>query len=172
MTIPNTVRADQAFGIPGEFAFDSPSRVQPGTIDPAQSAAESVIGRYFSKHRVTGLYTSVGNALTDAALIFGGILGFPKEQALYGDALAPSMLVPPGSTDAQFVEMGMVNAFVINACKEGDVVAAEVGTGKLYAYVNAAAVPAVTHFLIPNAKVYRSENSVAGGAVVCVKLTN
>lgn len=172
MSFPNTVRAALAFGIPGEFAFDSPQRVQPGTIDPEQDAEQSVIGRYFSKDPATGLYSSEADPLTDTSLIFGGILGFPKERALYGDSLEASMLAPPGATDAQFIEMGMVNAFVENVSFEGYVVAGVVGTGELAAYVNAAAVPAVTHFLIPNATVYRSENSVAGGAVVCVKLTN
>lgn len=172
MTFPNTVRVSQAFGVPGEFAFDSPQRVQPGTIDPTQDADQAVVGRYFSKHRTTGVYTSEGDPLTDSALVFGGILGFPKEFARYGNDLDATLLIPPGTPDAQFIEMGMVNAFVINASKEGDVVAAEVGTGRLFAYVNEAAIPAVTHFIVPNATVYRSENSVAGGAVVCVKLTN
>jgi hypothetical protein len=172
MAFPNTVRADMAFGVPGEMAFDSPQRVRPGTIDPDQDAAVSIIGRYFSLDRVTGLFTSEGDPLTDSDLIFGGLLAFPKEYALYGDALEPTLTVPPGTPDAQFVQMGTPLAFVINASKEGDVIAAEVGTGRLFAYVNEAAIPAATHFIVPNTTVYRSENSVAGGAVVCIKMTN
>lgn len=172
MTFPSTVRQDMAFGVPGEMAFNSPERVQPGTIDPAQSATQSVVGRYFSKDQDTGLFTSTGNPLTDTTLVFGGILGFPKEYALYGSDLEATLAIPPGTPDAQFIQMGMPLVFVIGVSKEGYVIAGEVGTGRLFAYINDAAIPATTHFKIPNATVYRSENSIAGGAVVCVKLTN
>lgn len=171
MAFPGQVREYMAYGIPGEFQYDSPSRVQPGTIDPTNAQAATVIGHYFSKNKETGLYTSTGNPLTDDDLIFGGILGFPKEKVIRSAEYLPSMQVLPGSPDNQFIEMGMPNVFVNNACLEGNVLAAEIGTGRIFAYENEAAIP-VTHFPITNAVVYRSENSNPAGAVVTVKLTN
>lgn len=171
MPFQGQVREFMAYGIPGEFQYDSPSRVQPGTIDPANAAAQTAIARYYSKNQETGLYTSTGNPLEDEDLIFGGILGFPKEKVLLSAQYAPSMLVVPGSADNQFVEMGMINVLINNVCLEGYVAAAEIGTGRIFAYANAEAVPE-THFLIPNTVVYRTENSNPAGAVVTLKLTN
>lgn len=171
----STVYADMGAGIPGELAFDSPLRATPGMIDPAYATpANVVIGRFFTKNRDTNLYAPGGDMAANADLIFGGILGGPKEQiglGVLGNPFAPTMVIPLGEIGT-FYEMGMVFVAAPAACQEGDV-AVYVKTTGVISFVpheSTGTIPA-TQAVIPNAVVYRVV-ATAAGDVACIKLTN
>lgn len=169
-----TINSNMGVGIPGELAFDGPLRAQPGFIDPAATAANCVLGRYFTKNRDTGLYAPGGDTTANADLMLGGIAGTPKELINYGTAaggpLAPSLLVKPGSL-ATFFEMAMVFVQVAAPCQVGDKVIYAVATGIIATVPAETAVPAGS-LAVPNAVVYRHATDLAGGDVICIKLTN
>lgn len=169
-----TVNKDIGVGIPGELAFDGPLRVTPGTIDPAATAANCVLGRYFTRNRDTGLYGPGGDTAGNVDLQFGGIAGNPKELINYGTAaggpLAPSLLVKPGSL-ASFTEMGMVWVSVAAPAQISDKVIYTIATGVIATVPAETAVPALS-LAVPNAVVYRIGTDLAGGDVICIKLTN
>lgn len=168
-----TIRSNLGSGIPGEFAYTGPRRVKPGFIAAAATAANCVIGSFYTKNVATG-ELSPGGAIADGVTIFGGILGFPKEHVSFGtlgDPFSATLTLPPGAK-GDFIEMGEPFVFVNNVCKRGDLLAYELTTGKIYAYSDEASVPG-TQALIPNAVVSGMNfNSAAGGSVVIVTLTN
>lgn len=169
-----TVNRDIGAGIPGELAFDGPLRATPGTIDPAATAANCVLGRYFTKNRDTALYGPGGDTAGNVDLHFGGIAITPKELINYGTAaggpLAPSLLMKPGSL-ATFVEMGMVWVSVAAPAQITDKVIYTIATGVIATVPAETAVPALS-LAVPNAVVYRVGTDLAGGDVICIKLTN
>lgn len=168
-----TVNSNIGAGIPGELAFDGPLRATPGTIDPAATAANCVLGRYFTKNRDTGLYGPGGDTAGNVDLQFGGIAGTPKELINYGSStnhLAPSLLVKPGSL-ATFFEMGMVWVSVAAPAQISDKVIYTIATGVIATVPAETAVPALS-LAVPNAVVYRIGTDLAGGDTICIKLTN
>lgn len=170
--LQSTVNANIAAGIPGELAFDSPKRASPGQIDPAALAANCVIGRYFTKNRDTGLYAPGGNTATNNDLVFGGILGSPKEHVgigALGDPFAPTLAIQPGSIGT-FFEMCMIFVISPAPCQEGDIAIYNTTTGVISFLSRETAVPAGS-LQIPNAVVHRVA-AVAAGDVACIKLTN
>lgn len=173
MTLQSTVYSTTGRGLPGELAFDTPLRANAGTIDPAATAANCMIGRYYTKSRTTGLYRPGGDTATDTTLIFGGIAGSPKSSIAYGvlnDPLAPSLALQPGDT-TDFFEMATPWISVNAPAVIGDVVAYDIVTGVMYTYAPGASIPA-GRLAVPNAVVYRVGTSLAGGDIICVKLTN
>lgn len=173
MTLQSTVYSTLGHGVPGELAFDTPLRATPGTIDPAATAANCVMGRYFTKSRTTGLYRPGGDTATDTTLIFGGIAGSPKSAIAYGvgtDPFAASLALAPGDT-TDFFEMATPWIRVTAAALIGDIVAYDIVTGQLFTYAPGATIPA-GRLAVPNAVVYRVGTSLSGGDVICVKLTN
>lgn len=175
MPFQTAIPSKQGYGVVGEFAFDSPSRVQPSLIDPAATAANCEIGRVFTITKATGLYLPGGD-LSLATIKFGGILGFPKENVLYGTAnggaLSGSLLVKPG-TIGSFIEMGMVIVKINGAANVGDIGVYTVadGTVGVVAPANVGAIPG-TQRQIPNCEVYRTAAIGAGDHLVVFKLTN
>lgn len=169
-----TVNKDIGAGIPGELAFDGPLRATPGMIDPAATAANCVLGRYFTKSRLTGLYGPGGDTAGNPDLVFGGIAGTPKEMINYGTAaggpLAPSLLLKPGS-QATFFEMATPWVSVGAPAHISDTVIYEIATGIISTVPHETAVPALS-LAVPNAVVYRVGTTLSGGDVVCIKLTN
>lgn len=169
-----TVNRDIGAGIPGELAFDGPLRATPGIIDPAAVAANCVLGRYFTKNRDTALYGPGGDTGANADLVLGGIAITPKELINYGTAaggpLAPSLLMKPGSL-ATFVEMGMVWVSVTAPAQISDKVIYAIATGVISTVPHETAVPALS-LAVPNAEVHRVGTDLAGGDVICIKLTN
>lgn len=169
-----TINSTIAAGIPGELAFDGPLRATPGFIDAAAVAANCVLGRYFTKNRVSGFYGPGGDTGTNVDLILGGIAGTPKEQIAYGTLgapLAPSLAVKPGSL-VTFFEMGMVWVRLAAPCKQGDIAVYTIATGVISTVPpeSIGTLP-VTQLRVPNAVVYRVAADAAGD-VACIKLTN
>lgn len=77
----SAVRFDQAYGLPGEFAFDGPQRAEPGilrTTDPTQN----VFGRVFSLDSALPGIWRAGDALDNGERF--GIMVSPKEHVSYG----------------------------------------------------------------------------------------
>lgn len=170
----STVLGDLAAGIPGELAFDSPLRCSPGFVAADATPANVVIGRFFTKNRDTGLYQPGGDMVANDDLLFGGIMGSPKEQiglGVFGDPFAPSLTIPVGSL-ASFYEMCMLWVIAPAACQVGDIAVYTIATGVISTIKpeDLADLPA-TQLQIPNAVVYRVA-ALAAGDVACIKLTN
>lgn len=138
----NTVNRSVPFGMVGEVAIDSPSRVSPARI-VAKSGTPAAVGRAFGFTETTELGNyQVYDRVTVGAKPFFGILVAPKEYALYGNTtegpLGASLEMPEGA-NASFIRMGIVNLDVIN----GDTAAATITPGsKLYYCAAAGAVQA------------------------------
>lgn len=173
MALQTTVYRTLARGIPGELAFDGPLRASPGAISPTASAANCVIGRYFTKSRTDGTYRPGGDTATDTTLTFGGIAGSPKSAIAYGvlnDPLAPSLQLRPGSI-TDFFEMATPWISVAAPAKVGDVVAYDIVTGELSTFAPGASITA-GKLAVPNTTVYRVGTDASGGDIIACKLTN
>lgn len=133
----NTVNRSVPFGMVGEIAIDSPSRVSPARIT-AKAGTPAAVGRAFGFTDTTELGNyQVYDHVTVGAAPFFGILVQPKEYALYGNTaegpLGASLEMPEGA-NASFIRMGIVNLDVIN----GDTGAATITPGAKLYYCNAA----------------------------------
>jgi len=87
MAFQSTVSANQAYGVPGELAFEGPLRAQPYTL-VSVDAAYNVFGRAFT-------VTSEGVAAAGGVGVFAGILVNPKASVSYGTTSGP--LAPANS---------------------------------------------------------------------------
>lgn len=173
-TFQSVVRPDQAFGLPGEIAFDSPLRAQPGVIAAAVAQGARIIGYFYTKSAVTGEYTPGGTLGGD--VIFGGIAAMPKEFAsggtAAGGALAPTLALPINEKPT-FVEMGMINVLATAPCKYGDGILYDIASGQIKGTLqDRTATPPVGQAFIPNASVYRSHATGSGQVTIVAKLTN
>lgn len=128
MGFQTTVALAQGFGMVGEIILEGPTRAKPGVLKG--TAADIVVGRYFTRDASDGQYAPGG---TDQD---GGILSNPKAYASIGTSaggpLAPTLVVPAG-TVGELLEMGGVVAALGNACKPGDLVQFKVSDGTLKA---------------------------------------
>lgn len=125
MPFPTAVQAAQAYGIVGEFAYDSPRRAKPYILDSVD-AAYNVFGRAFT-------VKSEGVAQAGGTGIFAGVLCNPKEHVGYGSGglpLGPSTAIPNGIT-AALCEMGELWIAVPGAAVIGDRVYYDNTTGIL-----------------------------------------
>jgi hypothetical protein len=149
-----------ALGVIGEFWLDAggSSRVQPGVLKG--TAANIVIGRWFTRDPADGLFLPGGDAGVP-----GGILMNPKEYSTAGTAaggaLAPTLTLLAGTvgsfcTDTPGIVVRLGNAAAVGAGVYYDDV-----TGELFAGVAGAG-----QTQIPNAAVVRFANLAAGLAVV------
>lgn len=91
MSFPNVVRADQATGIPGEFALDGPHRAKPAIL-VSPDAANNIVGARYCTMTAEGVARAGGTGA------LGGILANPKVYASYGTVaggpLAATMVLP------------------------------------------------------------------------------
>jgi len=156
MSFQTTVRADQAFGVPGELYADGPTRAQPGIVKG--TAANIVVGRAFTIDTADGQFQPGSDGG-----VFGGILGFPKSLAGYGTAGNPlgATLQVPAGTACQFITMGMVIVQLANASTIGQGVYYDDVTGVL-----SAGTASTGQTQIANAQVVRTTNAAASLAVI------
>lgn len=169
MPFQNTVNWDMASGVPGEIAFDGPTRAEPGILNSAD-AANNVFGRVFSESPAAPGVWRAG--YTDAALDARfAIMISPKEHVSYGTAaggtLAPTLTLPNGVI-ATFLTMGEVWAISAVAADIGDVLIFNNTTGVLTAQPAATAVPGGST-LLPSARVSRNPGNANG--VCTVRIT-
>jgi len=165
MTFQSTVAQFMGFGVPGELFLDGPFRGQPGIID---SAGPNTIGFAFSQ--VAG---SPGHFTVGGTGVFGGILGNPKEYALFGTSadgpLAPSLDLPQYSNGA-FIDMGEIIVNLTSAGNIGDTVDYVNSTGALVArtpsYTPAAGTAAVASSVLTIAALTAGSPAIGVGAVV------
>lgn len=145
------IRADLAFGIPGEIRFDGPNRTQPGTINSAD-ATQNVFGRVFS--RAASGYWRAGDPAGDGVMF--AVLTNPKEFVSSGSSagtLAPTLMLP-NQTIGSFTSMGFVVAATATAADVGYDIHFAKATGVISAQPKGTAVPG-TALLLENATVDR-----------------
>lgn len=70
-TMQSTVNVNLAFGVVGEIIFESPSRIDPLTLD----AVGGTVGNYFTKDATTGIATQGGIVSQGVAVVTGSITG-------------------------------------------------------------------------------------------------
>jgi len=168
MTLQTTVRLDQGWGIIGEIRFNGPQRAEAFQIDPAATAANCLIGSFFTIDVATGLATP-GGAIVSGTRAMAGILVNPKEYSLFGSSagtLAPTLLLPPGAMGV-FLQMGEVVVNSVNAIKIGQQLSYATATGLL------GLDPGSGYAAVPGATVvdYASQTGGGGGLVVA-RMTN
>ena len=160
MAFQSTVRNEQGFGIVGELFDDGPHRVQPFTLR-SDDAAHNVFGRAF-----TVLSEGVAEAGKDSSQVFAGILVSPKEHALIGNGLAPSLTLP-NETEASLLSEGSVVVALGANAAIGDVVIYENATGIVKTIAPGAALPA-NHTHIHGAYVDRVTATAVSGYTLAV----
>jgi hypothetical protein len=123
MSFQKAVQRQYVQGFVGEIAADGPTRARTGIITaPATATNVNRIGRAFGYS--AGLPAMGAGAVTPAtgAIVqlggstYYGVLGTPKDHALYGDASGPlgaSYDLPTGTT-AQFFTMAIMTLSVAN----------------------------------------------------------
>jgi len=115
MAFPTTVNTAQAYGIPGELAFEGPLRAKAMILDSAD-AAYNVFGRAFTTK-------SEGVAQAGGTGPFAGILANPKTAVSFGTAaggpLAPSNVLPNGAVQ-DIADMGIMYVTLAAAAKIHD----------------------------------------------------
>lgn len=161
MVFQTAVRADMAFGVPGELFTDGPVRAAPWTL---LSAKPNVIGY---------AYTLAGDGVAQVGGTgqFVGILVHPKHYASYGTAagtLAPTMELPNQSI-GELLSMGDIVVSLAAAADVGYTVIYDTTTGALSAIAAGVEVPGGSAE-VPNALVSRYKSTGPGLAVIT--LTN
>lgn len=152
MSFQSTVAAALATGVPGELVSDAPIRCRPGVTKG--TAANIVVGRWFTQDPADGLYTPGG---TNAE---GGVLINPKAYASIGTSaggpLAPTLTIPAG-TPGEFLSAGEVYVVLSNAAQIGQGVYYDNTTG-----IMGAGTATTGQTQIAGAKVTRYNNAAAG----------
>lgn len=131
----STVKNALGFGVVGERFDDSPHRAQPFTLR-SDNAANNVFGRAFSV-----VSEGVAKAGKTGSLTFAGILVSPKEHALIGNGLAPSLTLP-NETIATLASEGSWIVALPATAAIGDLVYFTDATGILTTTAPGAAAPA------------------------------
>lgn len=160
MAFQSTVHTNQGFGVPGELYDNGPHRVQPWTLR-SDDAAHNVFGRAF-----TVLSEGVAEAGKDGAQVFAGILVSPKEHALVGDGLAPSLTLP-NETVASLLSEGSVVVALGATAAIGHAVGYTNATGVLITVAPGGAVPGGAT-IIEGAYVDRVTPTAVGGFTLAV----
>lgn len=162
----SAVRYDQGSGVPGEKAYDGPTRAEPGIL-----GAVGEVGNVFSEDPAKPGFWNPGLVANSKRW---AILTTPKQYAARGTAagtLVPTMALPPGE-EGEFSSMGQFFVLASNAdSKPGDRVYFNNTTGRVVTAAPAAAAPA-TSTIFPGAVVAplpggnRASPAVAGLIVV------
>lgn len=166
MPFQSAVRLVQGAGVPGERAYDSPSRVFPYNL--TSSPQLNVVGATAYTVTTPANDTTAGIAAAGGAGEFAGILVDPKSYALYGNgtfqgALAPTLDVPDG-TIGQLATMGIYFVILTTAAAVGNLLCYNTTTGALASYVSGALPGGFT--AIPNGKVILRATAANGLAIV------
>lgn len=125
MAFQSTVYLYTGAGIPGEQYSDVPWRAQPFTIN-SSSAAYNIIGATFCTVTSQGIC----QAGSGGTLGIAGLLVDPKDQALFGSSLTPTLTVP----DYTAVECATEGTFFVTlpgAANIGDYVIFDNTTGAI-----------------------------------------
>lgn len=160
MTFQETVtQEEQAYGVVGEFAFDSPRRVHAYTLDSA-SEANNVVGRVF-----TVKSQGIAQAGGDNG-VFAGILINPKTYAVDGiyNNDSGDLTIPNGNV-VELCTMGEIYIKLGGSAAIGDALKYNDTTG-----VIASGSPSAGETAIPNAKV--TSFTVGGAGLAVITLTN
>jgi len=157
MTLQTAVGYQQAFGVPGERAKDTPYRVLPGLLISTADPTTNVVGRAAQvKAGATGSFPVAGDAGVNpktmnvscdkgAAGVFAGLIVEPK--AYYslgtqaGGSLAPTFTLP----DNTVVQLATEGDWVVSlaaASNPGDVAYYNFNTGVITGAAPGAAIPA------------------------------
>ena len=134
MPFQTTVRAEIAFGIPGELFSDGPVRAAPWTL---QSKQPNLIGHAYT-------YAHEGVAQVGGTGPFVGILVHPKHYASYGTpagTLAPTMALANDSV-GELLTMGEIMVSLPFPTEVGYLVIYDTITGALSALAADSSVPA------------------------------
>lgn len=167
MAFQSTVRFDQGGGIPGEYAYQSPTRAEPGIL-----ATAATVGMFVSEDPAKPGFWNAG--LIAGALRFG-IVATPKQYAArgttVGGTLAPTLVLPANS-EAEVATMGHLWALNTAAAgaKPGDVVYFNNTTGAIVTTIPGAAAPA-TSTLVPGAIVAPRPGAATNPNLIVVQLT-
>ncbi len=146
MPFQTTVRADMAFGVPGEIFSDGPVRATPWTL---QSTKPNVIG-YAYTFAINDVVQVGGTGR------FAGILIHPKHYASYGTpdgTLAPTLTLSNGSI-GELLTMGEIIVNITPPADAGYTVIYDTTTGALSAIATGSEVPKGSA-TVPNAIISR-----------------
>lgn len=170
MPFQSAVRFDAAYGVPGEYATDGPTRAEPGILRTT-APANNIFGRFFSLNSAVPGVWRAGDALGDGER--WGILTSPKQHASYGTAaggpLAPTLTLPNEVT-AEITTMGQVICVARDAANlVGNIVRFVKATGEVVTVPPGTAVDPLLQD-VPNAVVVRVPQPTALGLVV-IQLT-
>lgn len=160
MPFQSSVNTAQGYSVPGDIAFNGPTRAATYTLVSA-SAAYNIVGA------TAFTVTSEGVAAAGGTGVFAGILIAPKSYASYGttgDTLAPSMLVP-NNAPAELLTMGQIVVYLPGAAAIGDPIKYNTTTGAL-----GTGAPGAGEAAVPNAKV--TNFTVSGAGLAVITLTN
>jgi len=126
MSFQSTINTDQAYGIPGELAFEGPLRSEPFILRSA-SALNNVFGRAFTR-------VAQGVAQAGGTGAFVGLLVDPKQHVSYGTAAGGTLAgtdALPNETIADIADMGEFWVLLANAAQIEDQVFFDNTTGAL-----------------------------------------
>ncbi|POP42333.1 hypothetical protein CHU32_03605 [Superficieibacter electus] len=162
MAFPSKVNDSLAFGIPGEFYADGPSRAVPAMINSA-NAGYNMIGRAFT-------YNADGTVTAGGTGAFAGILINPKSQPLYGTAQNPleASTTLPNGLNAEFCTMGILIVTFTTAVTIGQKVVFDTQHGILYTVDATATAAGTGKAFVPNAFVSHYSTAGAGPAVITI----
>lgn len=165
MKFQQKVNFDYGFGIPGEVAFDGPTRAKPGVLK-SDDEKNNVFGRVFTLN-ADGKTIGAGGEGE-----FWGILGDPKSHTYTGrvDDDTSSLYVSNGVVGA-FYDMALINVLTSEAAQIGDNLWYDTGTGEIIAQDKTVTTLA-GHLQVPNAKVSRLPQESATGGLIVAQLTN
>jgi len=173
MTFQNTVRKEQAAGIIGEFAVDSPRRAEAFNIDVASDVDSTQVGRaYTFTETLEGEFATVEvGSVQSSGQTFAGIAIHPKAYALIGGVdgtLSPTLQLQPGQV-AEFCRMGTIYVEIVNgAAQRGWQVGYQESDGEIFGIDPAGAIPAGV-VQIPGAQVVNATNE---DGLTIIELTN
>lgn len=164
------VRFDMAFGVPGEYFADGPTRAEPGLIRSA-TPANNIFGRAFTMDSALPGVWRAGDVGANGERI--GIMTSPKQHASYGTAaggpLAPTLTIPNEVT-AEITTMGQVIVASQSATNlVGNIVRFILATGEIVTAPPGTALPG-TQAEILGATVIRVPQPTLGG-LVAIQLT-
>lgn len=155
MGFQTTVRASQAFGVPGEFYDTSPRRATSYVLD-----GEGVIARAFT------LTAEEGKVRMGGLGPFAGILMSPKSYVRPGTESSGTLAVA-GGTQVETADKGRIIVTLSTAAKPGDTVVYDTTTGELSS-VSDGASPGSGKLAVPGAKV--ALFTVAAGGVAVIEM--
>lgn len=155
------LRNDITTGLPGEIAFDGPTRVASWILN--SSGTPNVFGYAYTK-------VADGEATVGGTGAFLGIMIRPKERALASSGLTPSDVLADAN-NGDLLDMGFI--FVQLSSVSAQAAAGAVGTGLFYVQatgVVSAGTAGSGETQIPNAEIYLED--VADDGLAIVRLTN